>query len=394
MSFNPSGAALFSLYAGTIPSNSFIAYQVNQDAQLDAYLVQITGSPRALFTVTEPSGNYNLALISGANQSFSFTNGVASFRSPNFSISGLGTPNTGGLLNVAFTSERGGVNIQSYGDTSEPHLRLRSQTSYPSFTDYKITLGDSFVTEDIFSQEIVHNLPGNMAVFCANAFNSATWGTSIAGASSSSAGAQTPNQVIGSTFVQWNGVGICKRNLTILPKYLEVGGTVDISDAYEDIGGEGSIVLRNTEDAPSAPHSAGAIWYGYLGTDNKNHLGIINQDGTSCELYPGILSTNRVTYSSDAYIPVTGSRSLTDNDNGKILCTSTGNYLLTFPNTLTKPFKCQFLGEGTGLVRVTGDGTSVIRNFSNQYRSAGQYSVSYLECRSGNNVIFYGSTQL
>lgn len=391
MSFNSSGAALLGLYAGVIPSTAFIGFQTNAQAQLEAYLVTISGAPQQLFSVTPTTGSFVLDYMTGLNKTFSFNNGNTFIQSPTYATSGA-IP-SGGLVNVCYAAEKAGINIYN-SNSSYPALKIRSQTDYPSWIDYKITLGDSIVTEDIFAQEIVHNLPGNMAVFCANAFNSATWGTSIAGASSSSAGSQTPNQVIGSTFVQWNGVGICKRNLSVFPKYLEVGGTVDISDAYEDIGGEGSIVLRNTEDAPSAPHSAGAIWYGYLGTDNKNHLGIINQDGTSCELYPGILSTNRVTYSSDAYIPITGSRSLTNDDNGKILCTSSGNYLLTFPNTLIKPFKCQFLGEGTGVIRVTGDGTSVVRNFSNQYRSAGQYSVSYLECRSGNNVIFYGQSQV
>lgn len=396
MPFDPNLASLLSLYAGVLPSPAFLAFQTNALGQLEAYIQGVTGTPRELFSVNPASGNYDLQKITGANNTFRFSgvNGNVFFNSPSFTAGLSLTPPTGGMFNFNWQGNETGVSIYSYNSQGNPHFKTRYGDDLETRIEYNLYFGPSFNTQTIYGTPLNHELPGNMAVFCANAYDS-TWKTSLNGASSSSADNADYLKTIGTTFCTWNGVGIAKRNFTIFPTYVELGGPQDTTDPYVEMNGDGAVVIRNTENPPQLGHPNGVSLFSESVGGNPN-LKVIDEFGAQIvTLYPGIKNVDRIQLSNGAYRAITSTRSLTNDDNGKILYTnSTGNYLITVPNTLTKPFTVSVKSEGTGRITFTGGGGTTIRNAYGRYRTAGQWTVCGLDYRTGNDCVLFGDTSL
>lgn len=107
-----------------------------------------------------------------------------------------------------------------------------------------------------------------------------------------------------------------------------------------------------------------------------------------------ILLAETITNAAGMYVQVTASRAITDADNGKILySTSASVFTLSFPDSLTKPFQCGLIQEGTGKMTCAATGTAVMRNLMGALSTGGQWSTAYINYRTGNDVVLFGEVQ-
>lgn len=95
---------------------------------------------------------------------------------------------------------------------------------------------------------------------------------------------------------------------------------------------------------------------------------------------------------SGASITVTGSRSLTNADDGQVLnSTSAGAVTLTIPAGLRAGFICAVVQSGAGQVTFSASGTT-LNNVSTQSKTSGQYAVVMLTQVSTDSFVLSGST--
>lgn len=181
-----------------------------------------------------------------------------------------------------------------------------------------------------------------------------------------------------------------------------IGGVVYIS------------IVDHTSNAALNEPGAGANWQNYWAkfADYATPLTFLGLTDTPAsytgygKYYPRVTVgedeiefTNEAEFSaykanSAIYTLVSANKVLSDADNGKILySTSASDFTLTVPDTLTKPFHVKLITEGTGDFIIVGSGTANIRNRQGHSKTAGQWSVAYIDYRTGNDVIFSGDTK-
>ena len=91
-------------------------------------------------------------------------------------------------------------------------------------------------------------------------------------------------------------------------------------------------------------------------------------------------------------ITVTGSRSLADSDDGKVLnVTSASPVTLTIPAGLRAGFICAVVQSGAGQVTFSASGTT-LNNVASQSSTSAQYAVVMVTQVSTNSFVLSGST--
>lgn len=152
-----------------------------------------------------------------------------------------------------------------------------------------------------------------------------------------------------------------------------------------------TLTLRNADGVIST----GGQWTSIIAERKGTDLIITGAIAANGSTLNEIALTNmtKLTLSSVCYVEITASRAITDSDNGKILyTTSASNFILTFPDSLTKPFGCTLKQEGTGYLTVAVSGTAVLRSRALSTRTAGQWAMAAVDYRSGNDVVLTGDT--
>lgn len=399
MALQPTGLAAISLWLGNLNSKeAFIFHQLDGDGSMSAYIQGITGAPKQLYSVSSvtSSGNYNLSNITGDSKSFNFNSGVAVFQNPQFNYA-LGFNFIGKTAAVTaawvkdgylgFPGTSGGFLSYNFNGGDMPAYRARTQNEAAFFGEYNQFLGSGISLRDTVGNLNSYALPGNMYTFLGNAYDFSSWTKSVGGASSSGPDTYGPGKIMGTSFMNYNGIsGGLRRNVTIFPTYTELG-SVNYDSPYENIGGRGSIVIRNAESSPTAPHTSGIIMF-----SSGKSLSLVRDDATVASLFPSVKNTDAVTFSSGNHIKLDSTRTLNDADNGKTLYVQNVNLFLSIPGTLQKPFACNVVSEGTGRVSFTGYLGATVRNAYNAFKTGGQYTVCGLHYRAGSEVILYGDT--
>ncbi len=396
MPFEPTGIAALALYPGIADTTAFTFFQVNQSGQLDMFLARVTGEPQLIFSTVPQPANTNVKYITGDAGSFSVNSGRLTVIDQDL-IGTWGGIAQSGQTNLGWfgvTDVEAGLTVQSYIDVGKPQFRIRNGDETGFNGEYSMYFGNSMKIRRNDGSFQTFSVPtGKMALFVGNSYTDETCGFARIGASSRAAEVADNNNIVGTAFCSWDGLGTLYKNLSITPSYVEMGGPSYYD--FEEIGGVGAVIIRQS----ASPPTIGAL-YGltlYSTTDpyiEESNLSIVNRSGRVSELYPAIKNTNGITLSPEAYVPITSTRSITDADAGKILYTSTGNYLLTVPNTLTLPFQCSIKCEGTGKITFTGGGGTLVRNAYGRYKTAGQYTVCGLDWRSGTTCVLFGDTDL
>lgn len=398
MSFDPTGLSALSLVPGIVDSPAFTFFQVNASGQLDMFLQRATGAPQLVYTTIPQPINYDVANITGKGGSFQMVSGLFLVKSETFDTDfGINMP-LGGQTAIGWwgPESSGGLYNHGYMSDGNPHYRNRSEDETSEvLLEYNNYIGNSIKINSVFGTRSEFSLPGNMTAYVGNSYQDNSWISSVTTPSSADAPSSDYTRFIGTTFLTWNGVSELRRNFTIFPAYCELGGAVSSDDPYADLGGYGAVVIRPTvSTAPNVGHPNGLTINTYINEEGKFPLNILDTEGNSVELYPGIKNIDRIQLGANAYTGITVTRNLLDSDNGKILYTTTGNYELAVPNGLLLPFSCSIKCEGTGRITFTGAGGVNVRNAYGRYKTAGQYTVCGLDLRSGTNCILFGDTDL
>ncbi len=392
MAFNPTGIGALALQPGLIDNQgAFVFFQTNTSGYLDLFLSAWNQTPQLIYSSIPVPANFNVALMTGAYQSFVFESGRVTFQSEEFQ-SGFGVNlKESGQVNVGWYGgdTAAGLATHSYLSNGAPEIRLRSENEDGFYGEYGLFFGDKIKLNDNYGNIQSFTLPGKMAAFVGNSYTNSTWKTGIIGASSWTA--PTANHIIGTAFCSWDSLGTLYRDFGVFPGYCEIGGGL-ATEPPQDLGGRGAFVLNTTPSPPSQGVLNGVTMFSSSFEPVPN-LSFVDNSGNTAQIYPSIKNTAGLSYSSEVYTNLTSTRSLTDDDNGKKLY-FTGNYVLTVPNSLLKPFSATLISEGTGLTRITGGGGCVVRNASGRYRTGGQYSVCNIDYRTGTNAILYGDTKV
>lgn len=398
MPFQPTGDAVLALFAGAIDSTAFLVGQVNQSGQLDLYLQKISGSPQLLFSTIPQLINYDIGLMTGQFNSFKMSGGFLTARSQEFEGGfGINMP-LGGQTAIGWWGPEasGGFYNHGYIPDGNPYYRNRFENEDSEvLLEYNHHIGGSIKVNNIFGARSEYALPGNMSAYVGNAYNTNSWDASIVSPSSQDGPVSDTKAFWGTTFLTWNGISDLRRNFTIFPSYIELGGSVVSDDPYVDLGGgRGALVIRNTPTAPSIGHPDGLTIFSDILLDGRAALSMVDSSGNRSQLFPSIKNVEGISVGYNAYVPITSSRVLTDDDIGKILYTNTGSYTLTVPAGLYLPFQCSIKCEGTGTIRFTGAGGTNVRNAYNHYRTAGQWTTCGLDWRDGTDCVLFGDTVL
>lgn len=107
-----------------------------------------------------------------------------------------------------------------------------------------------------------------------------------------------------------------------------------------------------------------------------------------------VTDVTQLTFAPDAWVQVTGSRNLTDADNGKILYSTSGsNFTLTVPNGLALPFAITLAQESTGALIVAAGGGMTLAPFdSGVTQTAGAGAFANVSVHTGTVIRLYGQT--
>jgi hypothetical protein len=397
MSFIPTGLSVLALIPGYVDSTAFIVAQSNASGQLDMFLQTISGAPRLLFGTSPQPLNYDISTMTGTLGSFSFSSGRVNIIDQSL-VGAWGGIKQSGQMNLGWNGSEdleAGLTSQSFLSEGKPEFRIRNQDDLGYNGEYSLYFGEDIKMRRNDGGYQTFNVPtGKMALFVGNSYTDENFDHAIIGASSRTADVIDDNNIVGTAFCSWDGLGSLYKNFAITPAYVEMGGPMSFDGTpYEDIGGKGAVVIRSSLSNPTVGAQFGLTIFS-AASDTFPTLSIINTSGQVTELYPGIKNVDRIQLGANAYTPITSTRLLDDSDNGKVLYTNTGNYRLTATPSLTLPFQCSIKCEGTGQITFTGTGGTVMRNAYGRYKTAGQYTVCGIDWRSGTNCILFGDTSL
>lgn len=121
--------------------------------------------------------------------------------------------------------------------------------------------------------------------------------------------------------------------------------------------------------------------------------GYVTTTGAQTVTNKALQLVTQFSLAAGAYVQLTTSRALNDDDNGKILYSTSGSDItVTAPDSLTKPFACSLKQEAAGAIIVAVSGTAVLRNFDTHTKTAGQWATAAIDYRTGNDVVLTGRT--
>ena len=102
--------------------------------------------------------------------------------------------------------------------------------------------------------------------------------------------------------------------------------------------------------------------------------------------------TSTIAGFSAAVNPQSGTYTLTQADNGKVITITSGtNVTLTIPSGLSAGFNCLIIQKGSGVVTLAKDSAVTINSFGGFTKSAGLYSIITLVSPSANVFIAAGN---
>jgi len=129
-----------------------------------------------------------------------------------------------------------------------------------------------------------------------------------------------------------------------------------------------------------------------LGGDTNVDIWLDGVGTGSSVMHKAIITAATIKMHADAYVLVTGSRSLTDADNGKVLYNNAAA-TLTVPNTLTLPFSCVIEQRVAGQITVAAGAGFTLRNIDTHTKTAGQWASATIEVIAGTtDVVLMGRT--
>ena len=393
MAYTPSGVSVLGLHLGIVDAQGFLVAQNNSSGQLDIFIQGITGSPRNVFTTTAPVQNTNIANLTGSNFDFSFNSGniYLGTRVPFWSPSQF-LPQ-GGETNIYWTGnpiaeKNAGLVIYGQDKDGGPDggvdIKIRKAFE-DKYVEVGNALGETVILNTSYGPTTYRTFgfPGVMMSQYANVFETQEFNTVL-----------DPSSFDNSLFYgyQWlfyGGADIMVKPFAVYESHVEVGHASPNAET-EFLNGNGYLYLRNSPNPPTNSPTGGAALYA-----SGNTLAVRSSQGT-VQLSPGITGVDRIKMAASAYNFISSSRSLTDNDNGRtLILRNPTSYILTVPDTITRPFKCQINSEGGTVLptAIVGGGTMSVYNKDSQFNTAGPWSVCHIEVRIANEAILYGDTQ-
>lgn len=194
---------------------------------------------------------------------------------------------------------------------------------------------------------------------------------------------------------------------TALGSYASLTGTETLTNKtitggrfnqINDTNGAASIILTATASAVNqltAVNAATGTGVALNATGSDTNISFtLSGKGTGAVILPKAeITAAKIALHSTAYVQLTTSRALTDDDNGKVLYSSSGSDItVTAPDSLTKPFSCTLKQEAAGAIILAVSGTAVLRNIDTHTKTGGQWSAASIDYRTGNDVVLYGRT--
>lgn len=354
----PSGFGLAQIWPGVIsdaPGFSFFRTG-NIVNTIDLFIQSQTGDPRNLFTIF--SGEQApLDLISGSSPgTFNFSAGKMSLGKGGI----ISSPTVTGDLNIFWngsnsSSSQAGLVIHDtdtsvgsgkplyIGRTAHDSFYLEESSFLTNRAEFKSNLGG-------FRSQ---TFPGPMAYEAVNAFSSSAFSSPV------TEGANDSTKFDGFGWGRWDGQQNLFTNLALHKDYAEIGHFLQTS-VKQNIGGEGSVVIRNGI-SPNSYHTSGTTLF----SSGDGSFNVITSSGKALQFGPGITGVDRFAHSAAIYKEVSYGNSVSGKislaDNGKVLINEPDNewgstFSLYLDEGLPDGFSCEVVTSSPipGKVRSIG----------------------------------------